>query len=231
MHLVHSGEGKTADIPHIVLVVDDHEDTLELYDICLSAEGYWVARAGSGLEALEYAQDLRPDAIVTDIGLGSDMDGADLLREIRADAALRDIPVLVVTGRGPRELPSLAGLDTCGLLLKPVAPETLVSRVAGVLGSRSPGTRRAIGSDPGIPPALQGESARVRQPKVSRTDKKRRTCPQCGTGLVWADTQRWDGVVCDYYRECTRGCGLFFFNRARQEWETLLSRGETRGSA
>lgn len=224
MDLVHSGNRGTARIPPIVLVVDDNEDTLELYDICLSAEGYWVARAANGLEALECAQDLRPDAIITDMGLGDEMDGADLLRELRADAALREIPVLVITGRGPRDLPSLAGLDMAGLLLKPVAPETLVSRVATVLRTSPPlSGRTPIGSHIGIPPAAQPDGARVKKAVVPRVDKKRRACPQCGTKLSWVETRRWDGVVCDYYRNCSEGCGLFFFNRARQEWETLMS--------
>jgi len=224
MDLVHSGNRATAEIPPIVLVVDDHEDTLELYDICLSAEGYWVARAASGLEALECAQDLRPDAIITDMGLGDEMDGADLLRELRADAALREIPVLVVTGRGPQDLPSLAGLELAGLLLKPVAPETLVSRVATVLRtSPSLSERGPLGSHTGIAPAAQPDGATIKKAVGPRGDKKRRDCPHCGTRLSWVETQRWDGVVCDYYRACSQGCGLVFFNRARQEWETLVS--------
>jgi CheY-like chemotaxis protein len=223
MHLVHSGERRTEDIPPIVLLVDDHPDTLEIYDACLSAQGYWVARAANGLEALECAQDLRPDAVVTDIGLGGDMDGTDLLRELRADAALREIPVLVVTGRGPRELPSLAGIDTAGLLLKPVAPETLASRVASVLRtSPSLSARKPLGSFAALPPQPASEARIVTKAPAPSPDKKRRTCPKCGAGLTWVETRRCDGVMCDYYRACSHGCGLFFFNRALREWETLL---------
>ena len=223
MHLVHSGERSTEDIPPIVLLVDDDEDTLEMYDDCLSAKGYWVARAANGLEALECALDLRPDAVVTDIGLGGDMDGTDLLRELRADAAMREVPVLVVTGRGPRELPSLAGIETAGLLLKPVAPETLAARLASVLRtSASLRGRRPVGAYPVIPPQPESQPAIVAKAPAGNGDKKRRTCPKCGTGLTWVETRRCDGVVCDYYRACSHGCGMFFFNRALREWETLL---------
>ena len=222
MHLVHSGERPKEEIPPIVLLVDDDEDTLEMYDDCLSAEGYWVARAANGLEALECALDLRPDAVVTDIGLGGDMDGTDLLRELRADAALREVPVLVVTGRGPRELPSLAGIETAGLLLKPVAPETLASRVASVLRtSPSLCARKPVGSYPVIPPQPDSPSSIVAKTPTGSGDKKRRICPKCGTGLTWVETRRSSGVVWDYYRACSHGCGLFFFNRALREWETL----------
>jgi CheY-like chemotaxis protein len=122
-----------SDIPPIVLVVDDHDDTLDLYTALLTNRGYWVARAASGVEALERAQDLQPDAIVTDVGLPGAMDGADLIRGLHADNKLRKVPVLVVTGRSPRDLPSFAGLPISGLLVKPVDAETLVTRVEHIL--------------------------------------------------------------------------------------------------
>jgi CheY-like chemotaxis protein len=138
MQPVHRDRTTAGDIPPIVLIVDDHHDTLEVYDALLTGRGYWVARAATGMEALECAQDLQPDAIVTDVGLRGDMDGTDLIRELHADQRLRTIPVLVVTGRNPRDLPSFAGLPISGLLLKPVAADTLVTRVEHILqgGSR-----------------------------------------------------------------------------------------------
>jgi DNA-binding response OmpR family regulator len=130
---LHGEQSGTASVPPIVLIVDDHDETLDLYDALLSDHGYWVARAANGLEALEYAQDVQPDAVVTDVCLPGDMDGTDLIRELRADAKLSNVPVLVVTGRSPRDLPSFAGLPISGLLLKPVAPETLVARLQHML--------------------------------------------------------------------------------------------------
>ena len=43
-------------LPPIVLVVDDHRDTVEMYEMLLSAHGYWVARASNGIDAFEYAR-------------------------------------------------------------------------------------------------------------------------------------------------------------------------------
>jgi CheY-like chemotaxis protein len=130
---LHADGAGRSDIPPIVLVVDDHDDTLDLYAALLTNRGYWVARAASGVEALERAQDLQPDAIVTDVGLPGEMDGADLIRGLHADKKLRKVPVLVVTGRSPRDLPSFAGLPISGLLVKPVDAETLVARVEHIL--------------------------------------------------------------------------------------------------
>src|SRR5215208_5692575 len=126
MERVHAS-GEAMEIPPVLLIVDDHADTLDTYDALLSAQGYWVARADNGLEALEYAQELKPDVILTDLGLPGDMSGVDLIREIRADKWLQGTPILAITGREPRDVPSLAGVELSALLLKPVAPETLLA--------------------------------------------------------------------------------------------------------
>ena len=149
IELLDNGGVPAADIPPIVLVVDDHHDTLELYDRLFSEHGYWVACAVSGLQALEFAHDIQPDIIVTDVGLPGDMDGIDLIRELRADEKLCKVPVLVVTGRDPRDLPSFAGLVICGLLLKPIAPTTLVSIIENIL-QRAP---RPPLKEQALPPA------------------------------------------------------------------------------
>src|SRR3954447_19964278 len=185
MELVHDGAAGSVDIPRIVLVVDDHHDTLELYDAVLSDRGYWVARATNGLDALECAQDLQPDAIVTDVGLCGDMDGTDLIRELCADEKLCNVPVLLVTGRNPRDLPSLAGLPISGLLLKPVAPETLVTRVGQILRPRDGGAGAPVA------PVETERSEHSRRTSVGakdtlsrpNVDKKSRLCPHCGTQL------------------------------------------------
>ena len=226
MHLVHSGEHETNQIPPIILVVDDHQDTADLYDAILSERGYWVARATNGLEALEYAQDLLPDAIVTDIGLPGEMDGTDLIRELRTDETLRRVPVLVVTGREPRDLPSLAGIEMHGLLRKPIEPETLVTRVQNALvGSDATGDRvlpaNTSAPAPEAAVRLSPSPSGVVAPPL-KVDKKRRTCPQCGLRLSWVETRRYDRCVYDYYRGCGNGCGVFCFDRQQQSFELLI---------
>jgi len=224
MELVHGERTGTADLPPIVLVVDDHDETLDLYDTLLSDQGFWVARAANGLEALEYAQDLQPDAVVTDVGLPGDMDGTDLIRELRADGKLHNVPVIVVTGRSPRDLPSFAGLPISGLLLKPVAPETLVTRVGQILRPRDGGAGAPVA------PVETERSEHSRRTSVGakdtlsrpNVDKKSRLCPHCGTQLTWLETRRWNGMSYDYYRACTNGCGLSCFNRNTQAFELLI---------
>ena len=216
MELVHNEAAASKPLPPIVLVVDDHDDTLDVYDAALSGRGYWVARAGNGLEALEYAQDLQPDAIVTDFGLPGHMTGADFIRELRTDDALRAVPVVVVTGREPRNLPSLGGIEMAALLMKPVSPETLVSRVEDALTSS--GYRPRADVPTAAPVTIEDVTPLSPQHRV---DKKRRGCPDCGARLLWVESRRQDGDMYDDYRECEHGCGLFCYNRATRAFEVL----------
>jgi DNA-binding response OmpR family regulator len=223
---LHDGDTPAADVPPIVLIVDDHTDTLDIFDSCLTARGYWVARATTALEALECAQDIQPDAIVTDVSLEGDMDGTDLIRELHADDKLRNVPVLVVTGRDPRALPSFSGLSISGLLLKPVATATLVSRVEQVLHPSVPAA--ATEEVPAAAPPLDEPPVAVPELKgapraAGKVDKRHRECPRCGTRLTWVEMRRLRGVAFDYYRPCSNGCGLSCFNRDAQAFEFLIT--------
>ena len=120
-------------VPPIILVIDDHQDTLDAYSALLSAEGYWVATASTALEGIAYAQDVRPDAVVTDLGLPGPRDGVDLIRALQAHPTLKQTPIVAVTGREPREVPSMAGVQVSALLVKPVSSRALLERVAAAI--------------------------------------------------------------------------------------------------
>jgi CheY-like chemotaxis protein len=216
-------------VPPIVLVVDDHADTVEMYDTLLSAEGYWVARASNAADAFEYAHDVLPDAIVTDLGLPGDMDGAELIRQLRLDPALSEVPILAITGRDPRDVPSLAGVKVLGLLIKPVAPETLLARVKSALEQSASLRSRSAAAIATIEPLL-AKSARLMGRSRAETlpvdpDPTTRACPACGGPLDWIETGTLNGMAYDYYRWCVSHCGLYCFNRTTRRFE-LLSEGK-----
>src|SRR5262249_15513824 len=75
-----------------VLVVDDDPAMLSLLGKTLEKEGYRVISVSNGVEALALARQHRPQAITLDV-LMPQMDGWRALKELKADAALRDIPV------------------------------------------------------------------------------------------------------------------------------------------
>ncbi len=81
-----------------VLVVDDSLTVRKITGRLLEREGYRVVTAKDGVDALERLAELVPDVILSDIEMPR-MDGFDLLRNIRADERLREVPVVMITSR------------------------------------------------------------------------------------------------------------------------------------
>jgi chemosensory pili system protein ChpA (sensor histidine kinase/response regulator) len=82
----------------LVLVVDDSITVRRVTQRLLQREGYRVALAADGLQGLERLQQERPAVVLSDIEMPR-MDGFDFLRNIRADAALQELPVIMITSR------------------------------------------------------------------------------------------------------------------------------------
>src|SRR5947209_5916811 len=80
-----------------VLVVDDHPDTADVLSRLLERNGYDAVPVHNGFEALSYLARHKPSAIVLDVMMPG-MDGGALLRAMRENAALHDIPVVVFSG-------------------------------------------------------------------------------------------------------------------------------------
>lgn len=82
----------------LVLVVDDSITVRRVTQRLLKREGYRVAVAADGLQALERLQEEMPMVVLTDIEMPR-MDGFDLVRNIRMDERLRDLPIIMITSR------------------------------------------------------------------------------------------------------------------------------------
>jgi chemosensory pili system protein ChpA (sensor histidine kinase/response regulator) len=82
----------------LVLVVDDSLTVRRVTQRLLVREGYRVALAKDGLEALERLAEERPAVVLSDIEMPR-MDGFDLVRNIRADSRLANLPVIMITSR------------------------------------------------------------------------------------------------------------------------------------
>ncbi|NMF89817.1 response regulator [Aromatoleum petrolei] len=117
-----------------ILLVEDNPANLELVSYLLEAAGHTVLIAEDGLQGLELARsEPPPDLIISDLRMPV-MDGFEMLRHIRTDAALNDIPVIAVTAfsmSGDQTRVMLAGFD--GYISKPIVPETFVSEVEAYL--------------------------------------------------------------------------------------------------
>ena len=124
-----------------VLVVDDDDDIRLLVAELLRLTGYEVEMASSGVDALEQlAGGLRPDLVLLDVQM-PELDGWDTLRGMRADDALRDLPVVLSTVKsGPVDTALGWTLGCDGYVVKPFAIDALVSEVECVL-ARTPAQR------------------------------------------------------------------------------------------
>ena len=117
-----------AQIP-LVMVVDDSITVRRVTQRLLQREGYRVVLAADGLQALERLQEERPSVVLSDIEMPR-MDGFDLARNIRADARLKDLPIVMITSRiaeKHREYAKELGVDH--YLGKPYPEEELMSLV------------------------------------------------------------------------------------------------------
>jgi adenylate cyclase len=123
--------------PPRILVVDDIFENLEIVRMRLEANGYEVVTAADGLEALEKARTVAPDLILLDIMMPK-LDGISVLREIKRDATLGFMPVLLLTAKADRA-DIVAGLDAGGddYLTKPIDQSALVARVRSMLRIKS----------------------------------------------------------------------------------------------
>jgi chemosensory pili system protein ChpA (sensor histidine kinase/response regulator) len=82
----------------LVMVVDDSLTVRKITSRMLAREGYEVATAKDGVDALQQLQDLRPNCILLDVEMPR-MDGFEFARNVRADDATRSIPIIMITSR------------------------------------------------------------------------------------------------------------------------------------
>jgi two-component system KDP operon response regulator KdpE len=120
----------------LVLAVDDEPGILRLIKLELTPQGFRVLTAESAAEAMEVAQEYRPDIALLDIVM-PDMSGLELMRELRERG---DLPVILLTAKGS-DTDKVRGLEMGAddYLAKPFSPDELSARVRAVL-------RRAVGS-------------------------------------------------------------------------------------
>ena len=113
----------------LVLVVDDDPDILEAICDILEAEGYRIARARHGGEALASVEAQRPDVILLDLMMPV-MDGVAFAQALRLRPELRDVPIVVISADGNPQ--RAASVGAIGYLAKPFDIEALLSQVAGI---------------------------------------------------------------------------------------------------
>jgi two-component system, cell cycle response regulator DivK len=116
-----------------VIVVDDEEDSLLVATMMMEMAGANVRAASNGREALSLIRQRRPRFVLSDLSM-PEIDGWQLIRELQADRATMEIPVIALTAHamtGDRERAIAAGF--ANYLTKPLDPDKFLSQLLGLL--------------------------------------------------------------------------------------------------
>ncbi|RME11228.1 MAG: DNA-binding response regulator [Ardenticatenia bacterium] len=134
-----------------ILVVDDEQHIFELVRLYLEQEGFHVAYAADGVEALRKVTEIEPDLVVLDVML-PELDGLSVCRQLRQDG--NRVPIILLTARGD-DIDKILGLELGAddYVTKPFNPRELVARVKAVL-RRVGGTENSSDQTREVPLAL-----------------------------------------------------------------------------
>jgi signal transduction histidine kinase/CheY-like chemotaxis protein len=128
-----------------VLVIDDDPDACQLMARQLTREGFHVVTALGGKEGLELARAFRPAVITLDVIMPA-MDGWKVLTALKADAAVANIPVVIVSMTDDRRMGYALG--ACEYLTKPIDPAQLTALLHRHVPTATGGPLLVIDDDP-----------------------------------------------------------------------------------
>jgi two-component system alkaline phosphatase synthesis response regulator PhoP len=156
---------KSAQIAHKVLVVDDDPDIVELLAYNLEKEGYDVATASNGKNALETARTFNPELVVLDIMMPQ-IDGIETARLLRNIPDFKNTYILFLTARS-EEYSEVAAFEIGAddYLTKPIKPRALMSRINALF------RREAQKADPGEQLEIAGLSINRKNYTVTQKEK------------------------------------------------------------
>ncbi|MEY4760264.1 MAG: hypothetical protein RLZZ200_120 [Pseudomonadota bacterium] len=119
--------------PRQILIVEDEKPIRDMIAFALKRAGYDVQEAGDCRTARSLLADHRPDLLLSDWML-PDMSGLELTRQLKRDAATRELPVILLTARSA-EGDKIAGLEggADDYITKPFSPRELLARIQAVL--------------------------------------------------------------------------------------------------
>lgn len=123
-------EIKNLTMAKTILIVEDNDLNMKLFNDLLQAHGYETVQTMDGRDVLQLARENRPDLIIMDIQL-PEISGLEVTRMLKADDELKDIPVLAVTAfamKGDEEKIREGGCE--GYIAKPISVPTFLETVA-----------------------------------------------------------------------------------------------------
>jgi two-component system, OmpR family, phosphate regulon response regulator PhoB len=154
-----------------VLIAEDEPDIRDLLAFHLERDGYEVARARTGAEALRQVRDRRPDLLILDLML-PEIDGLEVCRRLRQQTETSQLPIVMLTAKGD-EVDRIVGLEVGAddYIVKPFSPKEVLARVRAVLRRTRPPVGPAplsagtLSLDPATHIARLGEDVLALTPK------------------------------------------------------------------
>lgn len=119
-----------------VVCIEDEPEMIDLVRLILGRKGFNVIGANGGVEGLEAVRREKPDLVLLDLMM-PDMDGWEVYQQIKADAELREIPVIVVTAKA-QSIDKVLGLHIAKVddyISKPFGPQELLESVEKIIGA------------------------------------------------------------------------------------------------
>jgi len=116
-----------------ILVVEDDRDISELITYNLQREGYDIACLYDGSQAVDFVKKRKPELIILDLML-PEVDGIEICRTLKSDAATKHIPIVMLTAKG-EEADVVVGLQMGAddYIPKPFSPKVLVARIKAII--------------------------------------------------------------------------------------------------
>jgi signal transduction histidine kinase/DNA-binding response OmpR family regulator len=183
--------------PGAVLIIEDDPAAAALLRTHLTDIGYPVDIAPTGQQGLDYARQHQPRAILLDLIL-PDLDGWQVLREIRTDPTIHNIPVIITTVVDDHNIG--VPLGAVDYLIKPVNPEVLIAILNRHAVLPTPGkttTALAIDDDPATLDLLTAT--------LARHGTHTHTAATGSAGLALARQHPYDLIICDLLLPDTDG--------------------------
>jgi DNA-binding response OmpR family regulator len=121
--------------PHRILIIEDDPDTIQLLQVVLRSGGYEPVAALGGRRGLRLLAEMDADLVLLDLMM-DDLDGWTVLRRIKADPAMADVPVIIVSVKNPFEDPKRIKAHRglfADYVVKPFKVRDLLGRIGKLL--------------------------------------------------------------------------------------------------
>lgn len=122
-------------MPITILIADDYDDNRELLKLLLETANYAVREARDGHECVMSARQQVPDLIMVDLSMPQ-LDGWEVFKTLRADAATAHIPCVAVTAHTQRDCERALAIGFSAFVSKPFKTEEMLETVARVVRER-----------------------------------------------------------------------------------------------